>query len=75
MRIAIISRLAVVITLFDETLRALGLDPIGVVTTEGPPGYVAQVIQAGYMIGERVLRPALVAVSKGGGKAASAASE
>jgi molecular chaperone GrpE len=33
-------------------------------TTEGPPGYVAQVIQAGYMIGERVLRPALVAVSK-----------
>ena len=33
-------------------------------TTEGPPGYVAQVIQAGYMIGDRVLRPALVAVSK-----------
>jgi molecular chaperone GrpE len=29
-----------------------------------PPGTVAQVIQAGYMIGERVLRPALVAVSK-----------
>jgi molecular chaperone GrpE len=33
-------------------------------TTEGPPGYVAQVIQAGYMIGDRVLRPAMVAVSK-----------
>jgi molecular chaperone GrpE len=29
-----------------------------------PPGHVAQVIQAGYMIGERVLRPALVAVAK-----------
>jgi molecular chaperone GrpE len=33
-------------------------------TTDGPPGYVAQVIQAGYMIGDRVLRPAMVAVSK-----------
>jgi molecular chaperone GrpE len=33
-------------------------------TAEGPPGYVAQVIQAGYMIGDRVLRPAMVAVSK-----------
>jgi molecular chaperone GrpE len=33
-------------------------------TVEGPPGYVAQVIQAGYMIGDRVLRPAMVAVSK-----------
>ena len=29
-----------------------------------PPGHVAQVIQAGYMIGERVLRPALVGVAK-----------
>jgi molecular chaperone GrpE len=30
-----------------------------------PPGTVAQVVQAGYMIGERMLRPALVAVVKG----------
>ena len=30
-----------------------------------PPGTVAQVVQAGYIIGERVLRPALVGVSKG----------
>jgi molecular chaperone GrpE len=37
-----------------------------------PSGTVAQVMQAGYLIGERVLRPALVAVSKGGGKAAPA---
>ena len=29
-----------------------------------PPGHVAQVIQAGYMLGDRVLRPALVAVTK-----------
>jgi molecular chaperone GrpE len=38
-----------------------------------PSGTVVQVMQAGYLIGERVLRPALVAVSKGGGKAAPAA--
>src|ERR1700736_5654500 len=37
-----------------------------------PPGTVVQVVQAGYMIGDRVLRPALVAVSKGGAKAAPA---
>ena len=36
-------------------------------------GTVVQVMQAGYLIGERVLRPALVAVSKGGGKFAPAA--
>ena len=30
-----------------------------------PAGHVVQVMQAGYLIGERVLRPALVAVSKG----------
>ena len=35
-----------------------------------PAGTVVQVVQAGYMIGDRVLRPALVAVSKGGAKAA-----
>ena len=33
-----------------------------------PAGHVAQVIQAGYLIGERVLRPAMVAVSKGAPK-------
>jgi molecular chaperone GrpE len=36
-----------------------------------PAGTVVQVVQAGYTIGERVLRPALVAVSKGGVKAAA----
>jgi molecular chaperone GrpE len=34
-----------------------------------PAGTVVQVMQSGYMIGERVLRPALVGVSKGGAKA------
>jgi molecular chaperone GrpE len=33
-----------------------------------PAGNVIQVVQAGYKIGERVLRPALVAVAKGGPK-------
>src|SRR5581483_2132844 len=37
-----------------------------------PSGTVAQVVQPGYMIGERVLRPALVGVAKGGPKAAAA---
>ena len=32
-------------------------------------GTVIQVMQAGYLIGDRMLRPALVAVAKGGGKA------
>ncbi|HEX3937539.1 MAG TPA: nucleotide exchange factor GrpE [Xanthobacteraceae bacterium] len=35
-----------------------------------PAGSVVQVVQPGYMIGERVLRPALVGVSKGGPRAA-----
>jgi molecular chaperone GrpE len=33
---------------------------------------VVQVVQLGYMIGDRVLRPALVGVSKGGPKTAPA---
>jgi molecular chaperone GrpE len=38
-----------------------------------PAGTVAQVVQAGYMIGDRVLRPALVAVARGGAKASAGA--
>src|SRR5271168_967181 len=37
-----------------------------------PAGSVVEVVQPGYMIGERVLRPALVGVSKGGPKSAPA---
>lgn len=45
-----------------------------------PNGTVVQVVQAGYVIGERVLRPALVGVAKGGpkpgsGQAANGAAE
>jgi molecular chaperone GrpE len=36
-----------------------------------PAGTVVQVVQAGYMIGDRVLRPALVAIAKGGGRASA----
>ena len=38
-----------------------------------PAGTVVQVVQAGYTIGYRVLRPALVGVSKGGAKQPAAA--
>ena len=31
-----------------------------------PPGTIVQVVQSGFLIGERVLRPAFVGVSKGG---------
>lgn len=37
-----------------------------------PAGTVVQVVQPGYTIGERVLRPALVAISKGGPKTSAA---
>ena len=40
-----------------------------------PAGTVARVEQPGYMIGERVLRPALVAVAKGGPKAETPAND
>ena len=40
-----------------------------------PSGMVAQVVQPGYMIADRVLRPALVGVSKGGPRAAPGANE
>jgi molecular chaperone GrpE len=38
-----------------------------------PSGSVVQVVQPGYVIGERILRPALVAVAKGGPKASAPA--
>jgi molecular chaperone GrpE len=38
-----------------------------------PANTVVQVVQEGYAIGERVLRPALVGVSKGGPKGAAPA--
>lgn len=57
------------------------IDPIGekfdphfhqamfeVADAEKPAGTVVQVVQTGYLIGERVLRPAMVGVAKGGPK-------
>jgi molecular chaperone GrpE len=44
-------------------------------TSDQPPGQVAQVIQAGYMIGDRVLRPAMVAVSKAESKPPASAND
>lgn len=40
-----------------------------------PEGTILQVMQAGFAIGERILRPSMVGVSKGGPKAAPAAAE
>ncbi|MET0359284.1 MAG: nucleotide exchange factor GrpE [Pararhizobium sp.] len=40
-----------------------------------PHNTVVQVVQAGFTIGERVLRPAMVGVAKGGPKVAAAAGE
>jgi len=44
-------------------------------STDVPDGTVVEVMQAGYTIGDRVLRPALVAVSKGGPKPAAQTAE
>jgi molecular chaperone GrpE len=46
---------------FDPAVHQAMLE---VESAEAMPGTVAQEIQAGYIIGERVLRPALVAVAK-----------
>ena len=35
---------------------------------EVPPGTVVQVFQPGYILGDRVLRPAMVVIAKGGAK-------
>lgn len=44
-------------------------------TAEVPSGTILQVYQPGYMIEDRVLRPAMVVVAKGGAKAAPANGE
>jgi molecular chaperone GrpE len=74
----------------EKTLEKYGvrrLDPVGerfdpnfhqamfeMPAPEVPAGTVVRVMQPGYAIGERVLRPALVAVAKGGPKPAPAES-
>jgi molecular chaperone GrpE len=51
---------------FDPNLHQAMFE---VPNAEVPNGTVVQVVQSGYVIGDRVLRPALVGVSKGGPKA------
>ena len=63
---------AVVGEKFDPNLHQAMYE---VPTSDQPPGQVAQVIQAGYMIGDRVLRPALVAVSKAPPKSPASAND
>lgn len=74
-----------------QTLQKFGVRPIDatgekfdpshhqamfeVESTEVPAGTVAEVVQTGYLIGERVLRPALVGVAKGGAKPAAKATD
>ncbi len=43
--------------------------------SNAPAGHVVQVIQAGYMIGDRILRPALVAIAKASSKAEPSAND
>jgi molecular chaperone GrpE len=53
---------------FDPNLHQAMFE---VADASAPNGVVVQEVQAGYRIGDRVLRPALVGVAKGGPKAAS----
>ena len=53
---------------FDPNLHQAMFE---VPNTDVPNGTVVQVVQTGYVIGERVLRPALVGVAKGGPKTAA----
>ena len=57
---------------FDPNLHQAMFE---VPNTEVPNGTVVQVVQAGYVIGDRMLRPAMVGVSKGGPKVAKPAPE
>lgn len=56
---------------FDPTMHQAMYEVEG----DGAPGTVADEVQAGYAIGERVLRPALVAVIKRAARPAEAARE
>jgi len=57
---------------FDPSLHQAMFE---VENPELPSGSVAEVVQTGYVIGERMLRPALVGVAKGGPKKAAKAKE
>lgn len=57
---------------FDPNLHQAMFE---VPNAEVPNGTVVQVLQEGFVIGDRVLRPALVGVSKGGPKSAAKAAD
>jgi len=57
---------------FDPNLHQAMLE---IPDTSVPAGTVVQIMQPGYTIGERVLRPALVGVSKGGPKSQAPGAE
>jgi len=57
---------------FDPNLHQAMFE---VADTNVPAGTVTQVLQAGFTIGDRILRPALVSVAKGGPKAADPQAE
>ena len=52
---------------FDYNLHQAMFEAPG---TGQPDGTIVEVIQVGYVIGDRLLRPAMVGVVKGGGEAA-----
>jgi len=54
---------------FDHNLHQAIFE---VETTGKPPGTIVQVLQAGYVLNDRLLRPAMVGVAKGGAEADSA---
>ena len=54
-----------------SALERHGVRMFEVPNPEVPNNTVVQVVQAGFVIGERVLRPAMVGVAKGGPKAAA----
>lgn len=57
---------------FDPNLHQAMFE---VPNSEVPSGMVVQVVQSGYTIGERVLRPAMVGVTRGGPKPAASGAE
>ncbi|MGC4090305.1 MAG: nucleotide exchange factor GrpE [Polyangiaceae bacterium] len=72
--------IGMVVRMFVDTLNRLGVERVNAVgqafdpalheavqqleTTEVPPGAVAAEVQAGYRMGERLVRPAMVVVAK-----------
>src|SRR5690606_7598114 len=77
---AILEGVTLVLRQFGQALERCGVSPIDAMdqpfdpnvheavgqeeTAERPPGTVVQVLQKGYLMGERLLRPSLVVVSR-----------